>query len=131
MADEVGGVLDRLYQAAAFQGDDDHVFAHPTTGKAIPKANVTRRLHKALGDADLADHVFHDLRHTFGTTMAASGVPMRTLQEWMGHKHIATTERYADYAPRAARATGFQRRSPSHPVPASKPSRRRRIHCRY
>lgn len=33
--------------------------------------------------------------------MAASGVPMRTLQEWMGHKHMATTERYADYAPRA------------------------------
>jgi integrase len=45
-------------------------------------------------------HVFHDLRHTFGTTMAAAGVPMRTLQEWMGHKHVSTTERYADYAPR-------------------------------
>ena len=34
--------------------------------------------------------------------MAAAGVPMRTLQEWMGHKHISTTERYADYAPRAS-----------------------------
>jgi integrase len=102
MADEVGGVLDRLFQSSAFQGDDDHVFAHPATGKVIPKANVTRRLHKALEDAGLdKTHVFHDLRHTFGTTMAASGVPMRTLQEWMGHKHISTTERYADYAPRA------------------------------
>jgi integrase len=102
MADEVGGVLDRLFQSSAFQGDDDHVFAHPATGRAIPKANVTRRLHKALDDAGLdKTHVFHDLRHTFGTTMAAAGVPMRTLQEWMGHKHISTTERYADYAPRA------------------------------
>lgn len=100
MADEVGGVLDRMFKASAFQADDDHVFAHPTTGKAIAKANVTRRLHKALEDAELDDHVFHDLRHTFGTTMAAAGVPMRTLQEWMGHKHISTTERYADYAPR-------------------------------
>jgi integrase len=102
MADEVGGVLDRLYQASAFQGDDDHVFAHPANGGPIPKANVTRRLHKALEDAELDDHVFHDLRHTFGTTMAAAGVPMRTLQEWMGHRHISTTERYADYAPRAS-----------------------------
>jgi integrase len=103
MADEVGGVLDRLYQASSHQGDDDHVFAHPAHGGPIPKANVTRRLHKALADADLdATHVFHDLRHTFGTTMAAAGVPMRTLQEWMGHKHISTTERYADYAPRAS-----------------------------
>ena len=31
--------------------------------------------------------------------MAAGGVPMRTLQEWMGHRDIATTQRYADYAP--------------------------------
>jgi len=102
MADEVGGLLDRLFQASAFRGEDENVFAHPTTGGAIAKANVTRRLHKALDDADLDQtHVFHDLRHTFGTTMATAGVPMRTLQEWMGHKHISTTERYADYAPRA------------------------------
>jgi integrase len=99
MADVVGGVLDRLYQDSAFQGDDDLVFAHPVTGHAIAKANVTRRLHKALGDAGLdRDHVFHDLRHTFGTTMAAAGVPMRTVQEWMGHRHISTTERYAPRA---------------------------------
>ena len=73
MADVVGGVLDRLFQASAFQGDDDHVFAHPATGRPIAKANVTRRLHKALEVAGLDDHVFHDLRHTFGTTMAAAG----------------------------------------------------------
>jgi integrase len=32
--------------------------------------------------------------------MAAAGVAMRTLQEWMGHRDIETTRRYADYAPR-------------------------------
>jgi hypothetical protein len=32
--------------------------------------------------------------------MAAAGVPMRTIQEWMGHRDIQTTQRYADYAPR-------------------------------
>jgi Phage integrase family/Transposase len=41
------------------------------------------------------------LRHTFGTRMAAAGVPMRTLQEWMGHRDLATTQIYADYAPSA------------------------------
>jgi integrase len=44
---------------------------------------------------------FHDLRHTFGTRMAATRVPMRTLQEWMGHRDIKTTQIYADYAPSA------------------------------
>jgi hypothetical protein len=31
--------------------------------------------------------------------MAAAGVPMRTLQEWMGHSDYKTTLIYADYAP--------------------------------
>ena len=29
---------------------------------------------------------------------------MRTLQEWMGHKDIKTTQRYADYAPSSREA---------------------------
>ena len=31
--------------------------------------------------------------------MAAAGVPMRTLQELMGHRDHATTLIYADYSP--------------------------------
>lgn len=29
---------------------------------------------------------------------------MRTLQEWLGHRNLSTTERYADYAPNAHEA---------------------------
>ena len=47
---------------------------------------------------------FHDLRHTFGTRMAAQGVPMRVLQEMMGHRDFKTTLIYADYAPSAREA---------------------------
>jgi integrase len=42
---------------------------------------------------------FHDLRHTFGTRMAAAGAPLRAIQEWMGHSDQRTTLIYADYAP--------------------------------
>jgi integrase len=31
--------------------------------------------------------------------MAAAGVPLRMLQEWMGHRDYKTTLIYADYAP--------------------------------
>ena len=66
----------------------------------LAKTNITRRMRAALKAAGLDDsHRFHDLRHTFGTHMAAAGVPMRTLQEWMGHRDLTTTQRYADYAP--------------------------------
>lgn len=85
--------------------DDDLVFADPITGGPLDKAALLRRFRRALRAAGLpAEHRFHDLRHTFGTQCAASGVPMRTLQEWMGHADIKTTMRYADYAPSAHEA---------------------------
>jgi hypothetical protein len=31
--------------------------------------------------------------------MAAAGVPIRTVQEWMGHRDVKTTMVYADHAP--------------------------------
>jgi integrase len=36
--------------------------------------------------AEVREVRFHDLRHTFGTRMAAQGIPMRALQEMMGHR---------------------------------------------
>jgi integrase len=105
MALEVAAELERLSQTSRFTGDDDLVFAHPTTGKPVYVAGISRRMRKALKAAGLNEaHRFHDLRHTFGTQCAAAGVPMRTLQEWMGHKDIKTTQRYADYAPSSREA---------------------------
>ena len=65
-----------------------------------------RRYRRALTAARLeSTHRFHDLRHTFGTAMAGAGVPMRTLQEWMGHRDFATTEIYADNVSNAEEVT--------------------------
>jgi integrase len=52
---------------------------------------------------------FHDLRHTFGTRMAAAGTPLRTLQEWMGHRDFKKTLIYADYQPSAREAEFIER----------------------
>ena len=57
------------------------------------------RFKAALKRAGLRDLRFHDLRHTYGTRMAAAGTPLRTLQGWMGHRGYKTTEIYADFAP--------------------------------
>ena len=41
--------------------------------------------------------------------MAAAGVPLRTLQEWMGHRDFKTTLIYADYQPSPAEAELVER----------------------
>lgn len=99
MADPVGTELELHFQRSAWQGDDDLVFCHPLTGQVLDHSQLVRRFKQALKMASVRPVRFNDLRHTFGTRMAAAGVPLRTIQEWMGHRDIKTTQIYADYQP--------------------------------
>ena len=99
MTDRVAGALERRFQASAYQADEDLVFCNPQTGRPLDASRMRKRFKKALERAAVRPVRFHDLRHTFGTHCAAAGVPLRTLQEWMGHRDAKTTQVYADYAP--------------------------------
>lgn len=109
MHDRVAGELDRHFQHSVYDADEDLVFAHPHTGRPLDRSKVLKRFKKACGRAGVRQLRFHDLRHTFGTRMAAAGVPMRTLQEWLGHRDFKTTLIYADYAPSADERTWITR----------------------
>ena len=104
LADVVAAALDGLYKTSAYTADEDLVFAHPHTGRPMDRSQLLKRFKRALKRAGVREVRFHDLRHTFGTRMAAAGVPMRTLQEWMGHSDYKTTLIYADYEPAANEA---------------------------
>lgn len=99
LADRVAGELDRHFKQSRYQDDDDLVFGHPDSGAVLDHSALVRRFKRALKAGEVRKVRFNDLRHTFGTRMAAAGVPMRSLQEWMGHRDIKTTMIYADYAP--------------------------------
>jgi integrase len=99
LASRVATELELLSQTSPYKRDDDLVFAHPETGKPIDRSKLLKRFKAALRRADVRAVRFHDLRHTFGTRMAAQGVPMRVLQDLMGHRDFKTTLIYADYAP--------------------------------
>ena len=75
------------------------MFRDPQRGTVRDHSELVRRVKRALRAGGVRQVRFHDLRHTFGTRMAAAGVPMRTLQDWMGHRDFKTTLIYADYAP--------------------------------
>ncbi len=55
---------------------------------------MRKRFKNALVRAGARTITFHELRHTFGTQMAAAGAPLRATQEWMGHADAKTTEIY-------------------------------------
>jgi integrase len=99
MADRVARELDRYSKRTAYRADDDLVFAHPQTGSPLDRSKVTKRFKKACKDAGVRPVRFHDLRHTFATRLAASGQPLRMIQEFLGHADSKTTQIYAHYAP--------------------------------
>jgi integrase len=88
----IASELERYFQHSLFTDDDDLVFANPSTGAPLDRSKVRKRFAAACKRAGVREIRFHDLRHTIGTHVAASGkVSMRTLQEWMGHRDSATT----------------------------------------
>ena len=109
LADRVAAELDRYFRDSAFQADDHLVFGNPLTGKPLARRAVLKRFKQNLARARVREVRFHDLRHTFGTRMAAAGVPLRTLQEWMGHRDFKTTLIYADYQPSEQEAALVER----------------------
>lgn len=90
--------LAKLRNRERFTGDTDFVFVD-WKGKHQYHVAVRSRFYAALQRAELRRIRFHDLRHTFGTTMAAAGKDLVTIQNWLGHAHISTTMRYAHFRP--------------------------------
>ncbi len=122
LAPDVASALARLGQRKLFTGDDDLVFVGDAGG-FVDGSALRRRYDTALARAGLRKLRFHDLRHTFGTTMIGRA-DIRRVQEWMGHSDIQTTMKYLHYAPREedARlvAEAFAVESPSR-EPATQP----------
>lgn len=97
MADRIAEALTQLQADTLFPRPQDLVFAHPDTGRPLDRSKLIRRFKEAVSRADVNTVTFHELRHTFGTRMAAAGVPIRAVQQWLGHADIKTTQIYAHY----------------------------------
>jgi len=116
MAPDVAEALAKLGSRDLRMGDDDLVFAGEGEGGYLDGRSLRRRYDAAIARAELRPLRFHDLRHTFGTSMIAVA-DIRRVQEWMGHADIQTTMRYLHYAPRpedaALVARAFRRSRPA------------------
>lgn len=70
----------------------------PDIGPLFPRwsspDSMSRLFHKYASKAGIKARL-HDLRHTFGSYLAMSGVDLKRIKELMGHSDIHTTEIYA------------------------------------
>lgn len=73
------------------------VFPNRRNGK--PMRDFRTSWAAACERAKVGYHRVYDMRHTFATWAAMKGEDLFTLQRWMGHQNISTTERYAKHRP--------------------------------
>lgn len=52
-------------------------------------------LYRACKNAGLRPISFHVLRHSFASHAVMKGIPLRLVQEWLGHNDIRMTQRYS------------------------------------
>ena len=65
-----------------------------------PVRSIRKGFQSAVDDAGLQGVTPHTLRHTAAVHMAAGGVPMAKISQYLGHSSTAVTERvYARFAP--------------------------------
>lgn len=69
-------------------------------GMQLKPERLTKKFRKYIRACGLNNkYHFHSLRHTFGSLLCQNNVPLRDIQELMGHSRITVTERYAHVSP--------------------------------
>lgn len=64
---------------------------HEGQAMLMDPKNTTRAFQARLVAAGLPSMRFHDLRHAYATLMLGQGVPLRVIQESLGHTSVVTT----------------------------------------
>jgi integrase len=109
LPDQASAALARLRQRPDFTDTTEFVFADPTLGRALHPVTVRERFKQARDAVGARPLRFHDLRHTYGSLLAAAGVDLVTIKEMMGHSALSTTGRYLHARPASEQTARFTR----------------------
>ncbi len=107
LPDQAMAALETLSRREDFTEPDQLVFCNPATGRPLDGSALRRRYKAAQPAAGVHELRWHDLRHTYGSLLAASGEELVTIKAAMGHAHISTTEIYLHARPATELAMRF------------------------
>lgn len=109
-----------------YNHDNDDLICTDDMGNMITPRYVTDHFRYMIKKYGMKKIRFHDLRHSCASLLLANGVPMKAIQEWLGHSTYQTTadlyshldyESKKDAANVIANALGFDRNSAENEKP--------------
>lgn len=92
--------MNRMLRTTLEEAERGSLSDHVVEWSGKPVKSIRKGFESAVKRAELENVTQHTLRHTAGVHMAAAGVPMQMISQYMGHSNTAITERvYARFAP--------------------------------
>ena len=79
-----------LYRDSYNMAYDEYVYVNEL-GERIKPDKISRDFPKFLLDNNMKRIRFHDLRHSCASLLFEEGVPMKIIQNWLGHSVLSTT----------------------------------------
>lgn len=89
---------------------DGYIFVDEL-GDRIKPGYLTEEFPKCLEKHGLPRMRFHDLRHSCASLLLANGVPLKQIQEWLGHSDFSTTANiyaHLDYTSKLSSAQAME-----------------------
>lgn len=97
--------LDQARPMLVKQKEHKKVFVN-LRGDELTDRGVRHILKEMMKNAELYSNIYpHMLRHTFATHLLNNGADMRTVQELLGHSHLASTQVYTHVTKEHLRST--------------------------
>lgn len=105
---QAAAAFERLKRRDEYTSPRDRVFGN-ALGRTLDGSALRKRFKLARDAAKLRPLRFHDLRHTYGSLLAAAGIDLVSIQSVMGHSALSTTSRYLHARPVSEQAEAFTR----------------------
>jgi len=106
LPDQAAAALEHLSRREDYTAPGELAFCN-VSGRPLDGSALRRRFKRARDAAGLRSLRFHELRHTYGSLLAAGGVDLVTIQAAMGHSALSTTSRYLHARPASEQAAVF------------------------